>query len=562
MAESHTDASYRRSMIQIDSTDAMREKLEKWRCMKGKRCRASQDATNVYSRSRSAVAIGLPRNNKFFATRSSSSASVTLFNSKNDKKRRKTEPHVPSRHETMKDQTRYRRISDDLEDSICAKNRGDTFLLEEKNSSPNVTTVNKKSYKDKSLSMSERLRLWRAEKRKSNPEKAKLTATKVKRKFVIKEHISKYHNLDKENGRFSTPSSSKPLSRTQTKSTIKKTRFVTPSSNRNMTVRQNTLQCDKKSPGRTVNVADTSVKASGKNENAKSYKDKSLQMRERLELWLAEKGKTPKYKTPAPVKKSRISQQENLFEKKRLSFDCCADHDNAQMGQFSGISPCEVENIEERLEECLLQLEKMDCDTQKVAAQLDLFKSFCPHIPQLANYWLCQAKIAQQQRDYNRVVCLYEQALVFKAQPESILKDAVCDFVKFMREDENQEEAPQETEQVPESPTNEFKAGDKKMALEEFNSSIIKFCLAEATPYRRKFKQTFGKSILTPVRRSVRLEQVNFQHPPMLQEHDLTVRRLSELPEDARQNLLFKPNFAIAAELNEAWSKLQLDYTG
>lgn len=48
------------------------------------------------------------------------------------------------------------------------------------------------------------------------------------------------------------------------------------------------------------------------------------------------------------------------------------------------------------------------------------------------------------------------------------------------------EEAPQETEQVLESPTNEFKAGDKKVALEEFNSSIIKFCLAEATPYRKK----------------------------------------------------------------------------
>ena len=44
-------------------------------------------------------------------------------------------------------------MSDDLEDSICAKNRGETFLLEEKNTSPNVTTVNKKSYKDKSLSM-------------------------------------------------------------------------------------------------------------------------------------------------------------------------------------------------------------------------------------------------------------------------------------------------------------------------------------------------------------------------------------------------------------------------
>jgi len=84
---------------------------------------------------------------------------------------------------------------------------------------------------------------------------------------------------DKENGRFCTPASSKSLSRTQTKSTIKKTGFVTPSSNRNMTVRQNTSQFDKKSSGRTANAADTSVKDSRMNENAKSYKDKSLEMR-------------------------------------------------------------------------------------------------------------------------------------------------------------------------------------------------------------------------------------------------------------------------------------------
>lgn len=46
-----------------------------------------------------------------------------------------------------------------------------------------------------------------------------------------------------------------------------------------MTLRQKTSQCDKKSSGRTANLADTSVKDSGKNENTKSYKDKSLEMR-------------------------------------------------------------------------------------------------------------------------------------------------------------------------------------------------------------------------------------------------------------------------------------------
>lgn len=44
-------------------------------------------------------------------------------------------------------------MSDDSEDSICAKNRRQTFLLEGKNSSQNVTPENGKSYKDKSLSM-------------------------------------------------------------------------------------------------------------------------------------------------------------------------------------------------------------------------------------------------------------------------------------------------------------------------------------------------------------------------------------------------------------------------
>ena len=86
---------------------------------------------------------------------------------------------------------------------------------------------------------------------------------------------------------------------------------------------------------------------------------KTIRYKRRIDTTVFCCRKTPKYKTPAPVKKSRISPQQNMYEKKRLSFDCCADHDNTQMGQFFGISPCEVENIEERLEECLLQLEKV-----------------------------------------------------------------------------------------------------------------------------------------------------------------------------------------------------------
>lgn len=57
-----------------------------------------------------------------------------------------------------------------------------------------------------------------------------------------------------------------------------------------------------------------------------------------------------------------------------------------------------------------------DCDPEIIAAKLDLYSSSCPHASQIANYWLCRARIAQQEKDFDRVVCLLEQAFVFKAQ--------------------------------------------------------------------------------------------------------------------------------------------------
>lgn len=75
---------------------------------------------------------------------------------------------------------------------------------------------------------------------------------------------------------------------------------------------------------------------------------------------------------------------------------------------------------------CLL-VKQEECDSEKVAAKLDLYNSSCPHTAQIANYWLCRAKIAQQQNDYDRVVCLFEQALVFKAQVTQLfLQISVC----------------------------------------------------------------------------------------------------------------------------------------
>lgn len=77
--------------------------------------------------------------------------------------------------------------------------------------------------------------------------------------------------------------------------------------------------------------------------------------------------KTPKYRTPAEPQHSKSVQRRNLTEKKRLSFNgreetvCVMD----KIG--CAISLDEGENVEEKLKECLQQLElvsqgSMCCD--------------------------------------------------------------------------------------------------------------------------------------------------------------------------------------------------------
>lgn len=61
---------------------------------------------------------------------------------------------------------------------------------------------------------------------------------------------------------------------------------------------------------------------------------------------------------------------------------------------------------------------------------------------------------------------------------------------------------------------------------------------------------------MTPVRRSARLERRSVHYPVMLQEHGLAVRHLDDLPEDIKKDVLFKPNFTVQNDLNDAWKDL------
>jgi len=42
----------------------------------------------------------------------------------------------------------------------------------------------------------------------------------------------------------------------------------------------------------------------------------------------------------------------------------------------------------------------------------------------------------------------------------------------------------------------------------------------------------------------------------MLHDHSITVKHLDELPQDMKDEISFRPNFAVQSELNEAWKEI------
>ncbi|XP_066018000.1 uncharacterized protein [Pocillopora verrucosa] len=517
-----TKESFASSKKACSSSDLMREKLEKWRRMKGRSSFFS--AKTVHNRSRSAVSFDINKDANSLQKREMKESRI-----------------LQKQRESATE--RYKRISDQACKLTGEQRRRKALnivqrkaLLENartlKTATSKETPEKLKTYKDKTLSM-----------RQHNPDKAAVKSKSCGKRLsrmsaCMKENLYNYHRLE-HTKEVVTPASTKLPFKPRVNSTSALQSHHQPS-----IVQSNGAQKSK-----LIQCELTPQSILPNNPEVKSYKNKALDIRERLDLWLAEKGKTPKYRTPAEPQHSKSVQRRNLTEKKRLSFNgreetvCVMD----KIG--CAISLDEGENVEEKLKECLQQLELNEYNADDVRSKLDLYKSACPHICHMANYWLCRAKIAQHQKDFNRVVCLLEQAFVFKAQPDSVLKDAVCTFVNFIKENEPKDE----------SPPSETKIDMNDISSEELNSSIIKFCLMEVTPHRKKFKTTFGKRILTPVRRSVRLERASVQYSSVVQEHGLTVRTLEELPEDIQQDLLFKPNFSVQAELNEVWNKLQLD---
>ena len=142
-------------------------------------------------------------------------------------------------------------------------------------------------------------------------------------------------------------------------------------------------------------------------------------------------------------------------------------------------------------------LDKQD----EVVFTLDDIQHSCPNALRHAMYWICRAKLAENVGDHERVVCMFEQAIVFSAQPEEEIKNALSDYKN--RKQYREEKKPKAL---------------SRMDREMFNSSVVKFSLLDSTPFRTRRKLASGKRVLRVLLNTARSAREPLRAPRNMQD--------------------------------------------
>ncbi|KAM6035012.1 cytoskeleton-associated protein 2-like [Theristicus caerulescens] len=251
--------------------------------------------------------------------------------------------------------------------------------------------------------------------------------------------------------------------------------------------------------------------------------------KKQLEEWLASKGKT--YKRPPmtllqkkPVKLSRTNVKEK--EKQEKPEQLC------------------LENINNILTECLKLVEE-GVQEEELSAVL----SRVPQAEKFAKFWICKAKLLARSGPFD-VAGLYKAAVCAGAVPLQELREVVLDILKAADQTSEGEKAEQPVPWEPAAPcpsetqhaaVTPCLAGRSGMSL----PVSIKLQVTSATRGRELLEGQELK-FLTPVRRSLRIEQGGSRYPGMLKDHDPVVSSLSEiLDAEEETQFFFRKNKAL-----------------
>ncbi|XP_007957591.1 cytoskeleton-associated protein 2-like [Orycteropus afer afer] len=267
--------------------------------------------------------------------------------------------------------------------------------------------------------------------------------------------------------------------------------------------------------------------------------------RKQLEEWQKSKGKI--YKRP-PME---LNTKKKVIEKMNVSFWKSIEKEEEEKKAQLELS----DKINNTLTECL-QLIEGGVFSNEVFTIL----SSIPEAEKFAKFWICKAKLLANKGTFD-VIGLYEEAIRNGATPilelrevilnilqdpnrttEGILSDSLGaeELIKKM-ESEKSCLSPGEREQVIATPQ-VINAGQD-------NHPGIKLQIAPI-PRLIGMPEVQDMKLITPVRRSARIERAVSRYPEMLQEHDLVVASLDELLEvEETECFIFRKNEALPVTL-------------
>ncbi|XP_075457902.1 cytoskeleton-associated protein 2-like isoform X2 [Ascaphus truei] len=279
--------------------------------------------------------------------------------------------------------------------------------------------------------------------------------------------------------------------------------------------------------------------------------------KKKLEEWMNSKGKT--YKRPPmslPSKQPAKGRQ--------LKHNCSLWEGMEEEEELLGL----VKKMNTTLSECL-QLIDQGVPSESIHAVL----STLPEAEKFATFWVCKARLLERDGTFD-VVGLYEQAVRAGASPIEELRDVIFDLLKnttkktkavtfgplpnenYALESKHFEDEAAECPSSPSHPTRKTwqDVGMPSTALTNICEQGSAFKLQVGSVFSKKREPgTQDWKLLTPVRRSLRIERAMSRYPEVLKEHDTVVASLEDLlgVADTDGGYLYYRNEALPEEVDQ-----------
>uniref|UniRef100_A0A8C6RUD7 Cytoskeleton associated protein 2-like n=1 Tax=Nannospalax galili TaxID=1026970 RepID=A0A8C6RUD7_NANGA len=269
--------------------------------------------------------------------------------------------------------------------------------------------------------------------------------------------------------------------------------------------------------------------------------------RKQLEEWQKSKGKT--YKRPPMEFKTK----RKIIEEMNISFWKSIEKEEEEKKAQLELS----NKINSTLTECLRLIEE-----GVLSNEIFTILSSIPEAEKFAKFWVCKAKLLARKGTFD-VIGLYEEAIKNGATPIQDLREVVLSILQdpsrntedslaaeanitSMEELAKKEESgqsclsPKEREQITATP---------QITMAELGNCGIKLQIAPI-PRICGMPEVQDMKLITPVRRSTRIERAVSRYPGMLQDHDVVVASLDELLEvEDTECFVFRKNEALPVTL-------------